>query len=124
MAVITSWLVKRTIFAKNPADRALVFYLLVTMASMFGGAVIYLVSPSLTSIVEAVGLNAVLMTGGIIVVLRYWAERYIDEAPTQSLVLSDSKTVDSETAERRVKWARYAYTSRCSFSGNISHSVK
>ena len=98
MAVITSWLVKRTIFAKNPADRALVFYLLVTMASMFGGAVIYLVSPRLTSIVEAVGLNAVLMTGGIIVVLRYWAERYIDEAPTQSLVLSDSKTVDSETA--------------------------
>lgn len=81
MAAVTSWLVKRTIFAKTTSDRALVFYLLVTMASMFGGAIIYLLSPSITSIVEAVGLNAVLMTGGIIVVLRFWTERLIDETP-------------------------------------------
>jgi polyferredoxin len=82
MAVITSWLVKRAIYAKSPADTALVLYLLVTMASMFGGAVIYLLSPSVTSILEAVALNAVLMTGGIIFVLRFWAERYLDESTT------------------------------------------
>ena len=79
MAVVTSWIVKKTIYAKTTADRALVFYLLITMASMFGGAVIYLLSPSLTSIVEAVGLNAVLMIGGIIVILRFWTEHLIDE---------------------------------------------
>jgi polyferredoxin len=81
MAAVTSWLVKRTIYAKTVSDRALVIYLLVTMASMFGGAIIYLLSPNTTSIIEAVGLNAVLMTGGIIVVLRFWAEKLIDEPP-------------------------------------------
>ena len=91
MAVITSWLVKRTIYAKTSADRALVFYLLVTMASMFGGAIIYLLSPSITSIVEAVALNAVLMTGGIIVVLRFWAERFVDEKIATSTALSNSQ---------------------------------
>lgn len=92
MAVITSWLVKRTIYAKTSADRALVFYLLVTMASMFGGAVIYLLSPSITTIVEAVALNAVLMTGGIIVVLRFWAERLTDEKLAESMGQSNSQS--------------------------------
>jgi polyferredoxin len=96
MAVVTSWLVKRTIYAKSPADRALVFYLLITMASMFGGAVIYLLSPSLTSVVEAVGLNAILMTGGIIVVLRFWTDRLIDEKlPETETPLTVSATANS-----------------------------
>jgi polyferredoxin len=96
MAVITSWLVKRTIYAKTLADRALVFYLLITMASMFGGAVIYLLSPSLTSVVEAVGLNAILMTGGIIVVLRFWTDRLIDEKlPETETSLTVSATANS-----------------------------
>ncbi len=98
MALVTSWLVKRTIYAKSVADKALVFYLLVTMASMFGGAVIYLLSPSLTSIVEAVGLNAILMTGGIIVVLRFWTERLIDEKlPETEGSLTVSATTNSES---------------------------
>lgn len=97
MAILTSWLVKRTISAKNPADLGLVFYLLVTMASMFGGAIIYLVSPSLTSLVEAVGFNAVLMIGGIIVVLRYWGERYIEQA--SSNIAADSKIEGSGTPD-------------------------
>lgn len=86
MGVLTSWLVKRTIHAQTIADRAVVFYLLVTMASMFGGAVVYLLSPSGTSLLVALGINAILMTGGSIVVLRY----YEDEKLIRTDLESDS----------------------------------
>jgi polyferredoxin len=79
MGVLTSWLVKRSIYAETAADRAVVFYLLGTMASMFGGAVIYLLAPSGTSLLVALGINAILMAGGSIVVLRYWGEKYADD---------------------------------------------
>ena len=66
------------------------------MASMFGGAVIYLLSPSLTSVVEAVGLNAILMTGGIIVVLRFWTDRLLEEKlPEAETSLTVSATTNS-----------------------------
>ncbi len=96
MAISTSWLVKRNIYAKTRADSALVFYLLITMFSMFAGAVIYLRSPSVTSIVEAVGLNAILMTGGIIFILRYWAEDLLEDEQTQRAVISGSENQQSK----------------------------
>ncbi len=94
MAILTAWLVKRSILAKTPADDALVLYLLVTMASMFGGAVIYLLAPSVTSLVEAVGINTIFMMGGIIFVLRYW------EPPSPFLLASEvSRDEETEVAE-------------------------
>ncbi len=89
MALVTSWLVKRTIYSKTNIDRALVLYLLITMASMFGGAVIYYSSPSVLSLVEAVAVNAVLMTGGVIFILRFWGEN-VDEELNQLVATSDN----------------------------------
>ena len=107
MAFVTSLLVKRALDAKTPADNDVVLYLLITMASMFGGAVIYFLSPSVISIVEAVAFNAVLMTGGAIFILHRWTEGSLDEeigkitvAPSQgaaSDVVADATTHDAGT---------------------------
>ncbi len=97
MAFITSLLVKRAIYAKSRPDIALVLYLLVTMASMFGGAVIYLLSPSLTSIIEALGFNAILMIGGAIVLLHNYAERSLDEE-IRKISISNSEGDSTENS--------------------------
>lgn len=79
MAYFMSWLVKRTTISNSSTNKALVFYLLVTMATMLGGWIIYLLSPNATGIVEAVGLNMVIMTVGVIVILRYWDRTSIEQ---------------------------------------------
>ncbi len=103
MAVLTSWLVKRTIHAQTTADRAVVFYLLVTMASMFGGAVIFLLSPSGTSLLEAFGLNAILMTGGAVFVLRYYGEKYTEEELSEATSVSNSEISETKPVAELVK---------------------
>jgi polyferredoxin len=105
MAFITSLLVKRAIYAKSRPDIALVLYLLVTMASMFGGGVIYLLSPSIASIVEALGFNAILMIGGAIVLLHNWTERSLDEE-IQRIAVSNSQEGSTETSAQSVQSAR------------------
>jgi polyferredoxin len=90
MAVATSWLVKRSIHAETKIDKAVVLYLLVTMASMFGGAVLYFSSPGITSLVEAIALNALLMTGGVIFILRFWGENVDEELNKLAVVNTDS----------------------------------
>ena len=58
---------------------------------MFGGAVLYLLSPSGTTLLEALGINAILMLGGSVVVLRYYGENHLDEALAQFAPASDEK---------------------------------
>lgn len=50
----------------------MVFYILVMMAGMFAGAVLYFAQPTLTGIAEALGLNMVVMGVGAIAVLHNW----------------------------------------------------
>jgi len=57
-----------------------VFYLLVTMATMLGGWIIYLLSPNANGIIDAVGINMLIMTVGVIVILRYWERSSLEPA--------------------------------------------
>jgi hypothetical protein len=72
MAYVGAWLLKRASVARSSLDKSIVCYLLVMMASMFGGAVLYFLDPGTTGIDEALGLNMIVMTVAIIAVLRYW----------------------------------------------------
>ncbi len=78
MAYISALLLKRASHAKTSLDNAIVSYILLTMASMFGGAVLYYSDPSGTGIVEALGLNMIVMSVAIIAVLRYWTGSNIE----------------------------------------------
>jgi polyferredoxin len=73
MALAIAWVSKKSANARNPIDNGYVIYLLVMMAGMFGGAAFYLLNPTVTSLVEAFGVNMGLMTAGVSVVLTYWA---------------------------------------------------
>lgn len=73
MAYFSAWLLKRASNAKFSLDNAIVFYILVMMASMLAGAVWYFLEPTTTGIIEALGLNMIVMSAGVIAVLRYWA---------------------------------------------------
>ena len=72
MAYAVAWVVKRSSDVKSPADLAYAFFLLVMMASMYAGAIIYLLNSTTFAVVEAVALNMSVMTVGILVVLKYW----------------------------------------------------
>ena len=52
MAYTSAWLLKKASNAKSSLDNAIVFYILVMMASMFGGAVLYYLVPTITGIDE------------------------------------------------------------------------
>jgi hypothetical protein len=97
MACFTAWLVRKASNAKSALDNATVFFILVMMAGMFAGAVLYLLDTTIMGINEALGLNMVLMTVGIVAVLRYWStndfdskslpENYSDEKELESSVI-------------------------------------
>ena len=72
MAFSSAWLLRRSSIAKSSLVNAIVFYILVMMAGMFAGAVLYFAQPSLTGIAEALGLNMVIMSVGVIAVLHNW----------------------------------------------------
>jgi hypothetical protein len=73
MAYTSAWLLKRASNAKSSLDNAIVFYVLVMMASMLASAVLYFLEPTITGILEALGLNMFVMSAGVIAVLRHWA---------------------------------------------------
>jgi len=73
MAYTSAWLLKRASNAKSMLDNAIVFYVLVMMASMLASAVWYFLEPTTIGIIEALGLNMFVMSAGVIAVLRYWA---------------------------------------------------
>jgi len=93
-----SWLVKRATVSNSSTNNALVFYLLVTMTTMLGGWVIYLLSPNGTGIVEGIGLNMIIMTVGVIVVLRYWESNYIDPSAISSAANGSSMGNNTENS--------------------------
>ncbi len=110
MAVATAWLIKRAVYTKTKADTALTFYLLATMATMFGGALLYLLSPNLTSVLVAVGLNGIVMTGGVIFILRYYVESSFNENLKRlEASTSQSGSISSDTTalklESKKAWA-------------------
>ena len=86
MSYIMSWLVKRASISNSSTNKALVFYLLVTMATMLGGWIIYLLSPNANGIIDAVGINMLIMTVGVIVILRYWERSLSNQLPFLQLV--------------------------------------
>jgi hypothetical protein len=97
MAYTSAWLLKKASNAKSSLDNAIVFYILVMMASMFGGAVLYYLVPTITGIDEALGLNMIVMSVGVIAVLRYWT--------TSDIQVDDSKigtTADELELEKSI----------------------
>ncbi len=57
MAYTSSWLLKKASNAKSSLDNAIVFYILVMMASMLAGAILYFLDPTTTGIIEGLGLH-------------------------------------------------------------------
>ncbi len=74
MAYANAWLLKRSAIAKASLVDSVVFYILVMMASMFGGAVIYFEQPTGTGLAEGLGLNLIVMSVGVFAVLHYWTK--------------------------------------------------
>ena len=67
MAVFTAFLIRWAVEAKAPLQAAGVVFLLVMMAAMFGGAVVYYLHPGTTGLVEGLWLAAGLMSLGAFV---------------------------------------------------------
>jgi len=81
MAYTSAWLLKRASNAKSSLENAIVFYILVMMASMLAGAIWYFLEPTTIGIIEGLGLNMIVMSVGVIAVLRYWSnEGEVDES--------------------------------------------
>ncbi len=99
MACLIAWIVKKGVNARTSLDYAFVSFLLIMMASMFGGAAIYLLNPTIIGVVEAVGVNMIVMTVGILPVLKYWAEVEA-EAVSENNVESSTDQVSLETSIR------------------------
>jgi polyferredoxin len=102
MSYFMSWLIKRATISNSSTNKALVFYLLVTMATMLGGWIIYLLSPNAAGIVEAVGVNMVIMTVGVIVILRYWDKASVDQiaAPlANDVIATEGQQTASESSD-------------------------
>jgi len=106
MACLVAWIVKKGINARTSLDYAYVSFLLVMMASMFGGAVIYLLNPNVIGIVEAVAVNMVVMTVCILPVLKYWAEAEAKVANSMTVdggEVPESKKDDDAELERSIR---------------------
>ncbi len=101
MAYFMSWLVKRASISNSTTNNALVFYLLITMATMLGGWLIYLYSPNATGIIEAIALNMVVMTLGVVVILKYWEQGAVAKEISVSANSAANLTMTSETASDR-----------------------
>ena len=95
MSYIMSWLVKRASISNSSTNKALVFYLLVTMATMLGGWIIYLLSPNANGIIDAVGINMLIMTVGVIVILRYWERGSLE--PASVLTIGEGSETNART---------------------------
>jgi polyferredoxin len=67
MAVFTAWVIRWAVEAKVPLHAAGVVFLLLMMAAMFGGAVVYYLHPGTTGLVEGLWLAAGLMSLGAFV---------------------------------------------------------
>jgi hypothetical protein len=74
MAFVSAWLLKRSSVANSSIINSVVFYVLVMMAAMFVGAVLYFEKPGQYGLAEALGLNMIVMTVGVLVVLHYWTK--------------------------------------------------
>ncbi len=95
MSYIMSWLIKRASISNSSTNKALVFYLLVTMATMLGGWIIYLLSPNANGIIDAVGINMLIMTVGVIVILRYWERSSLE--PASIPAINDGSETNAQT---------------------------
>lgn len=74
MAFTSAWLLKRSSVAKSSLVNSITFYVLVMMAAMFVGAVFYLAHRTQFGLAEALGLNMIVMSVGVIAVLQYWTK--------------------------------------------------
>ena len=99
MACLIAWIVKKGVDARTSFDYAFVSFLLIMMASMFGGVAIYLLNPTSIGVVEAVAVNMIVMTVGILPVLKYWAEVQ-PEAKSEENIESITEQVGLETSIR------------------------
>ena len=94
MAYSSAWLLKKSSLAGSPLVNAVAFYILIMMASMFLGATLYLLQPTLTGLAEGLGFNMVVMTVGIIAVLHYWTSGKDEEER-----LAETSAGNSDEAE-------------------------
>ena len=89
MAFAVAWSVRRGAYARSSVENASTFFLFIMMASMFLGALLYVLNPPITSILEAVVINMIVMTVGILLVLRYWVERDVEDEKVEELTNED-----------------------------------
>lgn len=69
MVFVTGWIIRWSFEVRERIGYSLVFFVLIMMAGMLGGAVIYFSSPGLPSLEEAALLNFISMPFGIMIVL-------------------------------------------------------
>ncbi|MEM0287232.1 MAG: DUF1404 family protein [Nitrososphaerota archaeon] len=94
MAYVTALLLKKSVSIKNYVNLAIIMFLLIMMASMLAGAVIYFFVPSFEGIVIAVALNMVSMNFGLIPLLYYWVAGKAESKETSTntaIVQKDSR---------------------------------
>ncbi|MCL5067714.1 MAG: 4Fe-4S dicluster domain-containing protein [Thaumarchaeota archaeon] len=94
MTYAIAWIVKRAREAKVAIDSAYALFLLVMMASMFVGALIYFSNETTAGFVEAVGLNMAVMTVGILAVLKYWIPDQSGDAGIKGEQISDQISLE------------------------------
>ncbi len=74
MSYSNAWLLRRASIARTKLVDSIAFYLLVMMASMLVGAVLYFEQPTQVGLAEALGLSLVVMSVGVLAVLHYWTK--------------------------------------------------
>ena len=94
MTYVIAWTVKKARDGKAAIDDAYAFFVLVMMASMFLGAIIYLSNATTTGFIEGVGLNMAVMTVGILVVLKYWTTEQSEDTEIEKIQSSDEISLE------------------------------
>jgi hypothetical protein len=94
MSYSNAWLLRRASIARTMLVDSIAFYILVMMASMLVGAVLYFEQPTQVGLAEALGLSLIVMSVGVLAVLHYWTKN--DAVEDDTLAVRDESTDEQE----------------------------
>ena len=103
MSYANAWLLRRSSIARTSLVDSIVFYLLVMMASMLAGAVLYFEQPTQVGLAEALGLSLLVMSVGVLAVLHYWTK---DDDVEDSKLAAHVERSDEQELQRSIVISR------------------
>ena len=103
MSYANAWLLRRSSIARTSLVDSIVFYLLVMMASMLVGAVLYFEQPTQVGLAEALGLSLLVMSVGVLAVLHYWTK---DDDVEDSKLAAHVERSDEQELQRSIVISR------------------